>query len=142
MAEAKRDGNFVTTLLGTSNADGTTPLVVYVDSSTNRLLVSSTGTVEETGHAAVGTFRKTVTTAGMAEQLSSNACKIVHIQALSDNEDAVQVGDSNTIATSEATQRGFRLFPTQAIDFIVSNTNLIYVDAAVNDDGISVVFEN
>jgi hypothetical protein len=141
MAQASRDGNFVPTLLGVSNADADTPLAVYVDSTTNRLLVSSTGTVEETGHAALGSLTTTVTTAGTAIQLASNACKRAHIQALSDNEDAVQVGDSNTKATSEAIQRGFRLFPTQSIDFLVSNTNLIYVDAGVNEDGITVVWE-
>ena len=42
MTEAKRDGNSVTALLGTSNADGVTVLPVYVDSSTNRLLVNAT----------------------------------------------------------------------------------------------------
>lgn len=31
MAEAKRDNNFVPTALGTSNADGTTPLLVQAD---------------------------------------------------------------------------------------------------------------
>lgn len=43
MAQAKRDDNRVPSLLGVSNADGLTPLPVYVDSATNRLLVSSTG---------------------------------------------------------------------------------------------------
>jgi len=42
MAEAKRDGNYVTTLLAVSNADGTTPVVLYADPTTHRLLVSAT----------------------------------------------------------------------------------------------------
>lgn len=37
MAEAKRDGNFVPALLGVSNADGVTPVVVYADPITHRL---------------------------------------------------------------------------------------------------------
>ncbi len=48
MADASRDGNFVPTLLGVSNADGTTPVKVYADPTTHRLLVDipgSTGTV-------------------------------------------------------------------------------------------------
>lgn len=42
MAEAKRDGNYVTTLLAVSNADGTTPVTLYADPTTHRLLVSAT----------------------------------------------------------------------------------------------------
>ena len=49
MAEAKRDQNYVTTLIGVSSADGITPVTVYVDPVTHRLLVNSaaggTGTV-------------------------------------------------------------------------------------------------
>lgn len=53
MAEAKRDNNRVPVIIGTSNADGSTPLLIYVDSSTNRLLVSATtdiGLAEDTAH--------------------------------------------------------------------------------------------
>lgn len=39
MANASRDGNFVPTLLGVSSADGTTPVRVWADPSTHRLLV-------------------------------------------------------------------------------------------------------
>src|SRR6185503_5030121 len=42
MARAARDENSTTALLGTSNSDGQTPLPVYVDSATNRLLVQAT----------------------------------------------------------------------------------------------------
>jgi hypothetical protein len=45
MAESKRDANRVPTILGLSNADGVTPLSPYIDSVTNRLLVSVTGSV-------------------------------------------------------------------------------------------------
>lgn len=39
MADASRDGNFVPTLLGASSADGSTPVRVYANPSTHRLLV-------------------------------------------------------------------------------------------------------
>ena len=39
MSEAKRDGNFVPTLLGVSNADGVTPVPIYANPTTHRLLV-------------------------------------------------------------------------------------------------------
>jgi len=40
MAEAKRDNNRVTTLMGVSSVDGVTPVEIYVDPATGRLLVS------------------------------------------------------------------------------------------------------
>lgn len=41
MSEAKRDGNFVPTLLAVSNVDGVTPVVLYADPTTHRLLTSA-----------------------------------------------------------------------------------------------------
>jgi hypothetical protein len=43
MADASRDGNFVTTLLGVSNADNVTPVKVWADPVTHRLLVDTAG---------------------------------------------------------------------------------------------------
>lgn len=43
MAQASRDENRVTTLLAVSNADGETPVTLYADPTTHRLLVSSGG---------------------------------------------------------------------------------------------------
>lgn len=43
MSQAKRDQNFVPTLLGVSNADGTTPVIIYADPTTHRLLVDIAG---------------------------------------------------------------------------------------------------
>ncbi len=43
MANAPRDNNRVTSLLGTSSSDGVTPVVVYVDPTTHRILVDATG---------------------------------------------------------------------------------------------------
>ncbi|PIY62259.1 hypothetical protein COY93_03510, partial [Candidatus Uhrbacteria bacterium CG_4_10_14_0_8_um_filter_58_22] len=42
MAQAKRDSNQVPTLIAVSNADGITPVVLYADPTTHRLLVSAT----------------------------------------------------------------------------------------------------
>lgn len=42
MGEAQRDNNRVTTLVAVSNADGTTPVTLYADPTTHRLLVSAT----------------------------------------------------------------------------------------------------
>lgn len=43
MSEAPRDQNRVTTLIATSNADGTTPVPLWADPVTHRLLVDATG---------------------------------------------------------------------------------------------------
>lgn len=50
MAEAKRDQNMVTTLIGVSSADGVTPVVVYVDPDTHRVLVTSASTPTPAGN--------------------------------------------------------------------------------------------
>lgn len=42
MADAKRDNNMVPTLIAVSNADGITPVVVWADPATHRLLTSAT----------------------------------------------------------------------------------------------------
>jgi hypothetical protein len=43
MAEAKRDQNFVPTLIGASSVDGITPVTIYVDPVTHRLKVDLSG---------------------------------------------------------------------------------------------------
>lgn len=43
MAQAKRDENSITTLIAVSNADGVTPVTLYADPVTHRLLVSNSG---------------------------------------------------------------------------------------------------
>ena len=42
MADAKRDSNSVSTLLGVSSADGVTPVLLYADPTTHRLLTDAT----------------------------------------------------------------------------------------------------
>jgi hypothetical protein len=41
MSEAKRDGNYVPTLLAVSSVDGVTPVVLYADPVTHRLYVDN-----------------------------------------------------------------------------------------------------
>lgn len=43
MGNAKRDGNFIPTLLGVSATDGTTPIAIYADPITHRLYVDLAG---------------------------------------------------------------------------------------------------
>lgn len=49
MADASRDQNNVPTLLGASSADGVTPIKVYANPTTHRLLVNATAGVTGPG---------------------------------------------------------------------------------------------
>lgn len=66
MAQAARDQNFVTTLLAVSSADGVTPVVVYADPVTHRLLTdlaSGSGTVTSVSVVSANGFAGSVATA-------------------------------------------------------------------------------
>ena len=80
----------------------------------------------ELGVASVGDGRKTVTTAGTAEQFTSQACKWVEIIAEEDNTDVVVVGGS-TVVAALATRRGKPLFAAQSAVFKVKNMDLLYM---------------
>lgn len=75
MAEAKRDGNYVPTLTGVSSADGSTPVNVYVDPTTHRLLVSSVpGTLDDLTDV-------TITSAAQGDILYYNGTAWVNLAA-------------------------------------------------------------
>ncbi len=66
MADAKRDSNQITTLLAVSNADGVTPVVLWADPTTHRLLVDlpgGAGTVTTVSVVSANGFAGTVATA-------------------------------------------------------------------------------
>src|SRR5262245_25908565 len=63
MADAKRDQNSVPTLLAVSSVDGVTPVVVYANPTTHRLLVESAagaGTVTDVSVVTANGFAGTV----------------------------------------------------------------------------------
>lgn len=65
MSQAPRDQNFVPTLLAVSSTDGTTPVVVYADPTTHRLLVDSasgSGTVTSVSVVSANGFTGSVAT--------------------------------------------------------------------------------
>lgn len=75
MADAHRDGNSVPTLIGVSNVDGSTPINVYVDPVTHRLLVDSAGATGATGPTGATTTGPTGPTGanGVTGPTGSNA---------------------------------------------------------------------
>lgn len=66
MANAERDQNNVTTLIGVSSSDGVTPTLVYVNPATGRMLVDlpgGSGTVSSVSVVSANGFAGTVATA-------------------------------------------------------------------------------
>lgn len=82
--------------------------------------------------------RKTVTTGGTAEALSSTATSIseVTITAETDNTGYVVVGNSSVVA-SLATRKGTPLSAGQTITLAVNNLTKVYLDVTVNGDGVT-----
>ncbi len=138
MAEAKRDNNRITTMLGVSSSDDATPIAISADETTKRMRVDAIS--EEHGHGGVNDGTVTLTNAGTAQQLPDVACKRVYIECSEWNGDAgncpnggaIVIGGANVVAAL-ATRRGKTLYPTQGDWFKVSNLNLLYFDGL--DDG-------
>ena len=95
--------------------------------------------VSITGNSIIGSGSKTVTTAGSRVQLSSISipCKKLTIQGLSSNTGAIYIGDS-TVASSN----GIFVYATQMYQLTPSNLNLVYLDSAVNGEGVIYLYEN
>jgi hypothetical protein len=86
--------------------------------------------------------RKTVTTAGTAERLVSSSTKArkVTIMAELDNTDYVCVGGS-TVVAALGTRRGIPLSAGSSVTLDVENLYDIYVDAAVNGEGVTFLYQ-
>ncbi len=137
--EAKRDANYVTVLLGTSSSDDSTPIRIFANATTQRLLVDALTSLAGNGTIADG--RKTVTSAGTAVALgSATTIKKITIQALGANTDFVAVGASTVVAAS-GTERGILLGPYQSVVFTNDDLADIFVDSVVSGEGVNFVYE-
>lgn len=85
--------------------------------------------------------RKVVTAAGTAERLVSTntPCRKVTIMAELDNTDYVVVGDS-TVVAALATRRGIPLSAGSSITLDIEDLYTIYVDAVVNGEGVTFLY--
>lgn len=138
--EAKRDDNYVTVLLGTSSSDDKTPIRVFANATTQRLLVDALTSVS--GNATMVDGRKTVTSAGSAVALgSATVLKKITIQALGANTDFIAVGASTVVAAS-GTERGILLGPYQSVVFTNDDLADIFIDSIVSGEGVSFFYEN
>jgi len=108
------------------------------DGTNYRRLLSSTAgvlSVAPAGFGTVNTNKATVTTAGTRVQLGANAASVVIVRAKPGNTGLIYVGGSGVTAAN-----GYDLSPGGEVTLNVSNTNLIYVDAATNGDGVSYIW--
>ena len=133
---AKRDNNRVTTLLGVGNDASAEVLRLLLDPTTKRLLMDALAKID--GYESVGSDNATVASAGTAIQLGNHTCKRAIVHAASG---AIVVGDSSA-KYAEATRKGVLLVKTNREVFYVTNTNLLYVDAASSGTLVSYYWEN
>lgn len=120
-----------------NNASGGS--AVNIQDGGNTITVDNGGTfpVQESALTSVGSFQKTVTTAGTRVQLDTNTSKSVTIKAKTTNTGLIYVG--NVAVTSS---NGFILSAGDTISLDISNTNLVYIDSSVDAEGVSVAFAN
>lgn len=104
MAQAKRDQNQVTTLIAVSSSDGLTPVTVYVDPTTHRLLVDAiasggqtpwTSDIDGGGFNLFDVGNITLNNNGFYKVLNTGAAA-VNIIGL-DNSNVIQVGDDSVL---------------------------------------------
>lgn len=86
--------------------------------------------------------RKTVAAAGTAERLvaAETAARKVTITAELDNTDYVVVGGS-TVVAALATRQGHPLSAGSSITLWVHNLYEIYLDAVVNGEGVTYIYQ-
>ena len=137
MAQAQSDQNRVTTILGASNADGSTPVIIYASPTTHRLFVDAIFGANGT----IGDGQKLVTTHGTAVKLSASSvpCLKVTIQALLTNTGSIAVGASDVAANG--TIKGIVLFAGSSITLTISDLTSIYIDSTVDGEGVSYLYE-
>jgi len=81
--------------------------------------------------------QSTVTTAGTAVQLQSNAGVSLTIKALAGNTGLIYVGGSSVDSTS-----GFELSAGDSVSLALSENNIVWIDSSVNGEGVSVIAVN
>lgn len=107
MGNAKRDDNFVTTLIAVANSDGLTPAELWADPTTHRLLVHATGTI-----TAQSDKKSTASTPGSSVIVANTSTTV--IAANVDRVEVVVVNDSNEtiylkLGTGAELNKGIRL---------------------------------
>lgn len=85
---------------------------------------------------------KTVPVAGTAETLGPQLCgtgKGTTVRALKSNTGSVFIGNSKVAAETAAT--AFELEPGESLELLITNWSEIWIDPAVNGEGVNAVVE-
>ena len=101
-------------------------------------LPAGSAAIGKVGHdiTGIGHGVKVVTTAGTDVVLAgSTACKLVIIQAQTDNTSVIAVGATGVDATV-ATGTGILLYPGEVIVLQVDNLADVYIDSLVSGEGV------
>ena len=86
--------------------------------------------------------KKSITTAGMAEQLPSNFIPngvALLIKALASNTGKIYLAKSKPFAEDPLTS--YELFSGETVSYNISNTNIIWVNSELNGDGVTFTVE-
>ena len=106
-------------------------------------LPAGTNVIGKVGHdvTGIGDGRETVDAAGTAQAIAaSTVAKAVKITAETDNTDVICVGGS-TVVEADATRRGMPLYPGESTPWIpCDNLADIFIDAAVQDEGVTFIY--
>lgn len=78
---------------------------------------------------------KNVTTSGTRVQLDNIPCKEITVIARKNNTGSIYIGGKDVSGTNF----GVELEANESFTFLISNANLIYIDASVNGEGVSYV---
>lgn len=121
---------------------GTRKVLLYGWDSVNlqkvRILVDSNGNIISSPPTTLGSGKKLVTTAGTRVQLASTtSIKGLSVKALSTNTGLIYIGDV-TVASSN----GFQLSAGDEQSFDISDLASLYVDSAVNGEGVTYFWVN
>jgi hypothetical protein len=116
-------------------------VVKVADGSDTVINPATENTLQGVSNKLLGTSlvagRKTITTAGTAEQLGSGALLVgVVIQALKTNTGSVYVGTSTV---DKDTNKQYELEPGESISISIDNLNKIYLDVDVSGEGVQFI---
>lgn len=110
--------------------DGRTYVPVRVDSGGRLLVALALGSLAALTTVASG--RETVAAAGTEEQMPTVTCVAVSVKALSTNTGVVYLG-----AAGVSSANGREMEPGEVLDLAVDNVNRLWLDVAVNGEGVT-----
>ncbi len=120
MSDSHFDSNHVPTLLGTSNADGATPVTIYADPVTHRLLTSATTGGTGTYYTVSGTIDGNNATFTFAANAASDYILFLNRQqqVLTTDYTTVSGGGTTTITMTTPPDASYSGLPFVA--FVIS----------------------